>query len=104
MYVASAVASAAAGGCSRGGWRIGLRREHGGDHIALPLDGLHRLLYGKQALDLDHATGQIDVHLDVGVNGLNGLGDRPDTVTTGHTFNNEIHGQPSKSIGGLPTA
>lgn len=27
------MASAAAGGCGRGGWRVGLRREHGGDHI-----------------------------------------------------------------------
>jgi len=97
------VASAAAGGCGRGGRRTSLRKEHGGDHIALPLDGLNRLFYGKQALDLDHATAQIDDHLGVGVKRLNGLGDRSDTVTTGHTFNNEIHGQPSKSIGGLPT-
>ena len=73
----SAVASAAAGGCDgRGGRRTSLRREHRSDHIALPLDSLNRLFYGKQVLDLDHATAQIDVHLGVGVKGLNGLGDR----------------------------
>lgn len=81
------MASAAAGGCDgRGGRRTSLRREHRSDHIALPLDSLNRLFYGKQALDLDHATAQIDVRLGVGVKGLNGLGDRSDTVTTGGTL------------------